>query len=167
MGCFTWTDAAKEPKYDKYGDYQRSCIIGYDKYCKIVCPDNTEIEEDCYDGYGRFGGRDAYDLVVDWNRADLAETIERIIANGDNFAKQVRTISKMYGSGATEEEVTEFVKQKVEEGVYGNFMIRDWKRNIGIAIACEHNADLKYPLKITCSRKHHKYEDLRPSDSTQ
>lgn len=25
------------------------------------------IKEECYDGYGRFGGRDAYGLVAQWN----------------------------------------------------------------------------------------------------
>lgn len=28
------------------------------------------IKEECYDGYGRFGGRDAYGLVAQWNRPE-------------------------------------------------------------------------------------------------
>lgn len=31
------------------------------------------IHEECYDGYGNFGGNDIYDLVVDWNRKYLKD----------------------------------------------------------------------------------------------
>ena len=36
----------------------------------LLVPDEFgggHIEEHCYDGYGRFGGRDAYALVAQWN----------------------------------------------------------------------------------------------------
>ncbi len=35
--------------------------------CVVVCPDDTAIREDCYDGYGDFGGYDIYELVAQWH----------------------------------------------------------------------------------------------------
>ncbi len=167
MGIFTWTDAAKKPEKNKYGDYKRSCIVDYDGYAKIVCPDNTVIEEYRYNGYGRFNGIDAYDLVAEWNRKDVPELIDKIIEGGDTFPKHIYTICKMYGTGASDDEIEAFVKKKVDEGKYDPYMIRDWKRNIGIAIACEHNDMLKFPLKVTSSKKNYRYDQLRWSDSCQ
>lgn len=167
MGIFTWTDAAKEPVKDKYGDYKYSCKVHYDGYAKIVCPDNSVIEENCYDGYGRFNGHDAYDLVAEWNREDIPELIDKIIEGGDTFSKHIYTICKMYGAGASDDEIVDFVKGKIQEGKYAPYMKNDWKREIGIAIACEHNDMLKFPLKVTSSKKNYHYDQLRWSDSCQ
>lgn len=33
----------------------------------LLCPDGTYFKEAAYEGYGCFGGRDAYALVAQWN----------------------------------------------------------------------------------------------------
>lgn len=33
----------------------------------LLCPDGTSLKETDYEGYGCFGGRDAYALVARWN----------------------------------------------------------------------------------------------------
>lgn len=37
----------------------------------LYCPDGTIIEELEYDGYGTFGGQDAYALLARWNLPEL------------------------------------------------------------------------------------------------
>ena len=72
MGCFTWTLANRTPKKVR-GRYAAQCILRYDSYGAIVCPDDTIISEPHYEGYGVFDGKDVYDLVVDWNKDYLTE----------------------------------------------------------------------------------------------
>lgn len=78
MGYFTWTDARREPRLLKNGDYSVTDKIGYDGFAKVVCPDDTEICEPYYEGYGMFDGHDIYDLVVDWNKDHLDEIFARL-----------------------------------------------------------------------------------------
>ena len=33
----------------------------------VLCPNGDVIKEECYNGYGKFGGRDIYSLVAQWN----------------------------------------------------------------------------------------------------
>lgn len=77
MGFFTWTDARRNPRKLKCGDYSSADKIGYGGYAKIVCPDNTEIIEPYYEGYGMFDGKDIYDLVVDWNKTYLKDIFDK------------------------------------------------------------------------------------------
>ena len=97
------------------------------------------IMEVMYDGYGRFGGHDIYDLVVDWNMQYLEEYRKDKSFKCDWLQKQ-----------SSVEEAFE----KLE------------KRDIGISIACydEDNARLKYPIKITHD-VNAVYEDCLPSKS--
>ena len=167
MGYWTWTDARYEhPKMKKDGwGYYRNQIIGYDGFAKIVCPDDTEICENCYDGYGMFGSYDAYDLVAEWNREDIAEIFEKK-KKEDSWGASLYDIAILFANGVSDEEITEYVIKTRKEGTY---LITDWKRNIGIAIACEEqdNASLRYPLKVTTTKWHRKYSELFPSISTQ
>ena len=95
------------------------------------------IKETCYDGYGRFGGHDIYDLVVDWNYHFLEEYRE-------DWSFQCNWLQNCSS-------VDEALKEMP-------------KREIGISIACynEDNARIKYPIKITHD-KNAVYEDCKPS----
>ncbi len=166
MGYWTWTDARfKNPKETKWGDYCKNQTIGYGGFAKIVCPDNTEICEDYYDGYGMFGDYDAYDLVAEWNREDIAEIFEEKRAK-KAWGSGLYDIALLFAEGRPDKEITEYVKKTRTESP---FLVDDWKRNIGIAIACEeeNNKSLRYPLKITTLRNHRDYDKLYPSIVTQ
>ena len=197
MGIFTWTDACiKSPKCDKYGDYKRKDIVEYGGYAKLICPDGTEIETEHHDYYGRIGMYDIYELVAEWNRFELsADNLEKKpddpsrwgglwdfekeklkkeghsddeIAALDEAERQkyfgaaVRRWERMaalideYKTGASDEELSE---------KYGN----EWKRELGIAIACEDDnaRKLKYPIKLTKNRDAHGYDSLYISYSCQ
>ena len=196
MGIFTWTDAKVEkPRQNKYGDYNRKDVVEYGGYAKLIFPDDTEIETEHHDSYGRIGMYDIYDLVAEWNRPYLSadnleerpkperygglwdfekETLrkqgksEEEIAKADeeernrNWQAAVKRWERMaalideYKTGASEKSLA---------AKYG----REWKRNLGIAIACEdENArKLKYPIKLTKDRNAHGYNNLYISYSTQ
>ena len=106
MGYFTWTDArCKKPRLKKDGyEYYASDKIGYDCWCKVICPDNTEIIEPSYYGYGIFGGKDVYDLVVDWNKDRLAEIFRmRHLLNPNGFwGQNLEPLALAYQNNAPE-----------------------------------------------------------------
>ena len=165
MGIFTWTDATyKRPRCNKYGDYADKYVVLYGEYAKLVCPDDTEIETNHHDFYGRIGMHDIYDLVVDWNKADLHRLFSEMEAN--HFGRNLWELAVMFADGNPEEDITEYVRKK-----YGNdsYLVTDWKRNIGIAIACDDKdaKKLKYPIKLTKDRNAHGYNNLYISYSTQ
>ena len=169
MGIFTWTDASvKNPKCNKWGDYRKKDVLQYGSFGKLVCPDDTELVTEYYNGYGTFSGHDAYDLVAEWNREDLPAIFEEIVKDKD-FGKGLVEIVKLFAKGVSDDEITEYVRKRVEEGRYAEFLIYDWKRNIGIAIACKEKRceKLRYPIKITTTREKVRYNDLYPSFSTQ
>ncbi len=169
MGIFTWTDAAvQNPKRNKSGFYRRKDILEYGKFGKIVCPDNTEIPEEHYGGYGMFGSKDAYEVVAEWNREELPEIFRKIVSE-NAFGSGLAEIASLFASGASDNEVSDFIKASVEAGKYPEYLITDWKRNLGIAIACDdrRNSSLRFPLKITTKREKVQYNDLYPSKSTQ
>ena len=169
MGCFTFTDArVKSPRRNKWGDYTAKDKIGYGGYIKVVCPDGTVYEDDHYDGYGNIGIHDIYDLVVDWNRTDLADILE--LRKKHVFYRQLKDIvEKFIRSGYDEVATTAYVKALVADGKCAEYLIGDWKRNIGIMLACEDedNKTLRFPVKVTRSRENVKYDDLHISWSTQ
>ena len=88
------------------------------------------IEETCYDGYGNFGGKDIYELVVDWNKDFIPEVI-RLKEAGQWVCGMcgIKNMRDYYETGKC-----------------------NWdKRDIGIEMACydEDNRRLPYPIKIT------------------
>jgi hypothetical protein len=117
MGQFSWLDCKTQEQV--LDDVRRDVYVLVPKEFG-----GGHIKETCYDGYGRFGGYDIYDLVVDWNMKHLEEYRNDKSFKCDWLQKQ--------------SSVEEAFK-KLE------------KRDIGISIACydEDNARLKYPIKIT------------------
>ena len=200
MGYYTWTDAIRKPRYIKEDyDYASSDKIKYNSFAKVVCPDDTEIIENNYDGYGIFGGYDIYELVADWNKPyiteDMVEDIIEPVSDIDQFGGlydfEKESLAK---KGKTQEEIAaieyakkkkyweqakarhdyhvkrlkDFINNRSDDYMvkkYGN----EWKREIGIDIACDdnNNASLHFPIKITAHKEPVKYEDLYPSFNTQ
>ncbi len=164
MGFFTWTDATIEkPTQNRYGSYKSSQVIGYDGYAKVVYPDGGELEEQCYQGYGIFGGKDIYELVVDWNQTYLEEIFNKL--DSDTFGIELLPVAIAFQKNG-DEEANRIAKEFQKTYPLSN----EWKRTIGIAIGCvtdQNKVLCPYPIKITKSKKNLTYEDLFPSLSTQ
>lgn len=165
MGYFTWTDARYEnPDKNGYGDYYSKYKLGYGREMRVVCPDNTVITEPYYDGYGIFDGKDIYDLAVDWNRDDL-EYLFSFVNPGD-WGYKFKTLAIAYGNYDDAGFMKEYIRLK---NVLPNWQLEEWKRNVGITIACgdEQHQRCKYPIKITTKKRGLKYDELYMSHACQ
>lgn len=61
MGFFSWkTSDTHESISNKYSN--RGALSVY-----LYCPDGNKLYETDYEGYGKFGGHDAYALLAQWN----------------------------------------------------------------------------------------------------
>ena len=104
------------------------------------------IYEGCYDGYGRFGRYDVYDLIPEWNKEMIPEIIRRI--NAENWK-----------CNTSENDIINL------QNYYEGKPITCELRWLGIVMACydEDNFALEYPIKITT--KEMEYENVKPSES--
>ena len=173
MGQFSWiySDINKQLVDNKKADtYLLVPPPFQEKYGKA-------IYEDCYDGYGRFGRYDVYDLIAEWNREFLSETMLRDKPKFEDYGGlypfEEETLRK---EGLSEEEIKQ--KDLEQRQYYYNMAMKrfqttierlndyknglsdgemfskygeDWKRSIGIDIACydEQNESIPFPIKIT------------------
>ena len=152
MGQFSWLD----------------CVTGSQVVCNraaavyVLVPDEfsetygKHILESCYDGYGRFGGYDIYDLIADWNKDYIDPdtfTSRCLEAPREEQYNMERQRLRDFCSGVSDAKMKEKYGEK-------------YKRLIGIDIACynEDNVRLRYPIKITHSEKS-VYEYCAPSVS--
>ena len=135
------------------------------------------IYEGNYNGYGRMGGYDVYDLIAEWNREFLSPDMLEPAPKLDNFGglwsfERAELVSK----GIPEEEIERLdaeqrqkqynnaisyyeqrcrMLSEYRDGKEDKAMERDygedWKREIGINIACydRQNMNLPFPIKIT------------------
>lgn len=132
MGQFSWLDCVTG---EQVIDNRRRNVY-------VLIPKRFgggHIKEECYDGYGNFGGHDIYELVVDWNRAFLEE-----------YHKDHSFECKWLQNRSSVEDALANME----------------KRDIGISLACydDDNASLYYPIKITHDPKA-VYEWCPPSRS--
>ena len=123
MGQFSWLDC-------KTGE---QIVDGKPRKSYLLVParfGGGHIEEQCYEGYGVFGGHDVYDLVVDWNIGSIDEVFEQIDTWKGSYLK---------------------AHEKDYERVANGLEPTCEKRVLGIGLACydEDNARLRYPIKIT------------------
>lgn len=162
MGQFSWLDC--KTGWQILDDVKRNVYVLVPKEFG-----GGHIKETCYDGYGRFGGHDIYELVARWNRwyleADhvFPHAIERY-----KFVKEYQKTNPSYEE-AIKFKASEFkwysaytTESLDEEGI--EYVTGYKMREIGIAIACydEDNASLKFPIKITHDPDA-VYEDCDPS----
>ncbi len=183
MGQFSWLDCHSEVK--------RNIRVG--KKCYVLLPKHMnlgeKIEEPCYDGYGHFGTFDIYELVAEMNRDYLLEDMLDKPALEDFGSYYEFEKDEMRKNGMSEEEIEVACKEKQKEnyeralesykedleilnryknGASDEEMDKeydeDWKRDLGLNIACEddQNIALPYPIKITYS-EYAKYESCPPS----
>lgn len=156
MGCFSWCTSDTRESIPCVLD----AYTGAPKTVYLLNPFGEPYKESDYEGYGEFGGHDVYDLVVDWNRKYLtAENLHQpdrgnwaLGAEGDAAFERVmnRYLLKLQGikelaAGASDE----YMREKYGN-VFGYGDGSDWKRCLGIDIACydEDHVKLRYPIKI-------------------
>lgn len=142
MGQFSWiySDTNKQLIDDKMADtYLLVPKPFQEKYGKA-------IYESCYDGYGRFGRYDVYDLIPEWNKEMIPEIIRRI-KDGH------------WHCNTNENDITNL------QNYYEDKPITCKLRWLGIVMSCydEDNFALEYPIKITT--KEMEYENVSPSKS--
>lgn len=136
MGQFSWLDCISGEQV--LDDVSRDVYLLIPKEFG-----GGHIKETCYDGYGRFGGYDVYELVADWNKSFIHTVLNEL---------------KPYWTASLDEtNLLNFAKGEP---------IDTEKRIIGIDLACydEDNARLRYPIKITHD-PNAVYEQCAPSPS--
>lgn len=141
MGQFSWI----------YSDTNRQLINGKVANTYLLVPPPFQekygkaIYESCYDGYGRFGKYDVYDLIPEWNKDMIPEIIRR----------------RKNGTWVCDSDVnnTNTNLQNYYEGKPITCELR-W---LGIVMACydEDNFALEYPIKITIREM--EYKNAMPS----
>lgn len=156
MGCFSWctSDTRKSiPCCIPFGDLPGTVYL--------LNPFGEPYKESNYNGYGVFGGRDVFDLVVEWNREHLSvENIRKPDrdqyqkgASGDAFfANAMENYNGLcealtaYRNGASDDYMKEHFGPKIGFLADGS----DWKRILGIRLSSydREHVRLKYPIKI-------------------
>lgn len=146
MGCFAWL----------FANNGKPLCMGSAAY--VYCPNGDIITERDYEGYGKFGGCDIYNLVADWNRKFLSEHPEFLIPQHGQILQPDGSYKTAAPRRVDSYDWYEFYKDlsltpdeivdKLNES-----KSQSWKReyrSIGIDIACydDRNAWLPYPIKI-------------------
>ena len=139
MGQFSWI----------YSDTKKQLVNGKQADTYLLVPPEFQekygkaIYEPCYNGYGRFGGYDIYELIALWNKEMIPEIIEKIRLGE--------------WRGGSEQDIPNL------QDFYEDAEIDCELRWIGIVMACydEDNRRLKYPIKITT--KVMEYDEIKPS----
>ena len=183
MGQFSWLDC-------KTGE-QVLDDVARDSY--VLIPKEFgggHVHEACYDGYGHFGTFDVHELVAEWNRSQLTESMllpvrkesygglygfekdamrergasEEDVQKADNAEQEKHYQAALRRKALSLARMADYRSgQKSDNEMFEEYG-RDWKRLIGIDIACydEQNAALPYPIKITHDASA-VYEDCEPS----
>ena len=156
MGVFSWctSDTKKSiPCCRPFGDLPGTVYL--------LNPFGEPYKETDYEGYGVFGEKDIYDLVVEWNREYLsADNIRKPSRSNYEAGEQgdiyyEKAMSKYqatcdaiiaYKNGASDDFMKEHFGMQIAPWGDGS----DWKRVLGISLACydEDHVKLKYPIKI-------------------
>lgn len=130
-----------------------------------MCPDDTHIEEACYEGYGVFDGHDIFELAAEWNREHLTDIFDDLARRyPDGFWGQaLRGIAIAYQNGADDQTLLDMSLDLPP------YLYREPRRTIGIAITgnSDNNDYIPYPIKIVDSHDVPAYADLHPSHNCQ
>lgn len=168
MGYFTFTFANKKLRRNKTGEYSNSCKLGYDgrNIGYIAFPDGTFSEpETCYFGYGYVAGYEVFELVAEWNKPYLEEILKAIQEKEGKYfvSDKILAVGTAWQKDDMET-INQILAEEEEEYVTP---VKEWKRNIGIAIVHAKGVkEIRYPLKIVSSKKK-KYEELPASNPAQ
>ncbi len=141
MGCFSWMFADT--------NNEKALCIGHPGY--LVRPDGSFFLERCYDGYGRFGSQDVFDLVADWNREFLSRNPDYIVpqhgttvqADGSYKEAECKPVSSFEWYPAYSD-LSLNRQEVVKRSGISEYRI------IGIELACynDQNEKLPFPIKV-------------------
>jgi len=161
MGFFSWVTSDTEMSItNRYTE--RGALPVY-----VLCPDGTNIYEDNYNGYGVFGGKDIYELVAEWNRENLTPDYLRKPERSrwsDDEQGQIWYESAVRRYELSCNRLTDYKEGMTDEQMFEKYG-EDWKRTLGIDIACydDQNAALRYPIKFV-ENPNVDYESVKPSN---
>ena len=195
MGIFTWTDAAIKNPVMVNHDYLEEDKVMYGQYAKLICPDDTEYETEYWGMYGEINGFDVYELVADWNKDYLSEEnleekpkLEQFCGlwnyekeslrhaglsedeiKEKDLEEQIRNYNRALNGWHMNLDMINDFKRNYQKSIMNNKYGNEWKRELGIAIACydDQMRKLKYPIKLTRNRDIHGYDSLFISYTTQ
>lgn len=163
MGQFSWLDCVDKTQI--LDDVRADVYVLVPK--EFVRRYGVRIKETFYDGYGRFGGHDMYDLVALWNRKYLSpshlETTKYGKPQRSQYKEETWYQRALERYQWTTDRLGDFIKGFTDKEMKERYD-RDYLREIGIDIACynEDNEKLHYPIKIT-HNPNVRYEDCTPS----
>lgn len=141
MGQFSWI----------YSDTKEQLINNHYADAYLLVPEpfqkkyGKSIHESCYDGYGRFGMYDVYELIAEWNK-EIIPTVIKMINEGEWECDGMGELHNL-------------------QNFYNGEDISCPLRYLGIILSCydEDNRRIKYPIKITS--KEMEYSQVEPSKS--
>ncbi len=151
MGCFS----------RKFSDVPGRLIIGKRAIVPIPpCFQDkygvSQIKENSYDGHGRYGCYDIYDLVADWNREFLSQNPDLYLPGQEEVVSNFPWYPFYADLSLSPEDIDRKMHEITNDFEY---------RYIGIAISCydEDNEKMKYPIKICKFEKNAIYDNLPAS----
>ena len=159
MGQFSWLDCVTGEQIidNKYRDVY------------LLVPKEFgggHIKETCYDGYGRFGGKDVYDLVATWNR-EWASKNPEFIPECERRPLKEEPWYGLYADLSVREK--DVVRKWRESASDNEGCCVEW-RWIGIVLSCydEDSSRIPYPVKVTYDKNavYEKY-NFSPEDPNQ
>lgn len=145
MGIFTFTFADRPTVRNKHGDYISDCVAPYGRYSAILTPDNKLIKEDCYKGDGIWGGHDVFELLAEWNKADIPNLVASGVYNGAWFTREVAPMAAAWAYGYDKTAETLARACQVVSGP-GQML-----RTIGVWLNVLPR-NLRFPIKIVSTR---------------
>ena len=173
MGFFSWKDCVTGSQI-KVGEYKKVYLLVPRAFRNKY---GVRIGESCYDGYGRFGGYDLFELIAEWNRAYLTTGMQGKLPELSEYGGlESYEKAALKNKGLSDEEISVMDAKKQHE--YFENAVAEWQRidtlmnlysygaddeyltkefgedflsDIGSAITGSYDTDvaLKYPVKIT------------------
>ena len=146
-----------------YADRNNMENVTHMEEAYVLLPNGQKSICASYDLYGCFGRYDIHDVVVDMNRDHITEGMLSSLRSNPRRMEHIS--AKLISEGKSDEEIKEALSREGYEGAE----LSEWKRNLGITIACydEDNAALTYPIKIAKSPVPYDSVPASKSDPTQ
>ncbi len=137
----------------------------------VILPNDTVIEEPCYEGFGKFGGHNIFQMVADWNCLHLRDILSQMAPRMENSAMRELyelAISAVEGGALEQEAVDNVLRQNNRCGNPPDticYTPDDWKALVGAVISYMNiNGDkIPYPIKISSTRPRRSYAELHGS----